>query len=168
MTASPIYQKAGTRNESMQHLLDLQKTLDCTVVTVSARSAVENYISKATEIVLEYEDDSLSISQNSTSPSAICYQYYMQQLRSTMDLSKRSGNRALQSECQKYMDQISDVYNDLGTWCASKLAVKLCRLMYKPEARRRLGIPADQSMKFNGAAAAFNSLLYRLIDLIHT
>ncbi|KAI8613638.1 hypothetical protein BC830DRAFT_1170089 [Chytriomyces sp. MP71] len=140
MTASPIYQKTSSMRDTLERLQELQNTLDCTIITVSDRTMLDGYVSRAKEYIIEYNprtsfliesidaslctvsarDHSVGAYMAFKSNSERFFAFYVSAL-----LRLEQLDPSLAESARKCLNLIRDVEIDLGIWCAGKLAMRL-------------------------------------------
>ncbi|KAI9366884.1 hypothetical protein DFJ73DRAFT_891325, partial [Zopfochytrium polystomum] len=165
MTASPIYQNASTREASVQRLTELQDTLDCSVITVSERSSVESFVSKAIETIVEYDDDLMLPTEYISTSGSKFLKYYLDQLERIRDELKLQSDSAEQCEdLNKNIDQVRQIQFELGSWCAGKLAMRFCKTLTglsKGAKRQKLSVEWKVSLDCEYLVISpFQSLLF--------
>ncbi|TPX64090.1 hypothetical protein SpCBS45565_g06135 [Spizellomyces sp. 'palustris'] len=136
MTASPIYQKAHTHQDSLLRLQELQTNIDCVVVTVADRKSLHAYVPNASESLVEYAPPSGDTSNTRLSntgaegtPSARYYAHYLDRLR---DLCQNFASKQKHEAAEKMgrnMEQIQAMEEELGPWLAGRAAEDLVRGM---------------------------------------
>ncbi|KAJ3184800.1 hypothetical protein HDU85_001479 [Gaertneriomyces sp. JEL0708] len=136
MTASPVYQKAGTHCESVWRLEELQRNLDCTVVTVADRASLANYVPRAVEQLVEYSEShfasssSLIVNGTLRGPDTLCIQYYRELLALLMARHSTLLTQNQQTQAEKLYGSVQQVIamkDDLGWYLAALAAEELLR-----------------------------------------
>ncbi|KAJ3087430.1 hypothetical protein HK102_011135 [Quaeritorhiza haematococci] len=146
MTASPIYQKATTRDASLEKMLELQRNLNCVVVTVADRSTLRGYVAKAVEVMVEYElaptndeggsnsfnvntasdgagmDSSTTLPNLKDTPAGRYLIHHYGKILDSLALAEANKEKAKIDEIKKTVNLVKQMYNDLGSWCAGKIA----------------------------------------------
>ncbi|KAI8822072.1 uncharacterized protein EV422DRAFT_495037 [Fimicolochytrium jonesii] len=143
MTASPIYQKTITRDESKFRLQELESNLDCKVVTVTDRSSLGDFIPRASETVVEYLESAdrdftyanpvnalEEVMQNpSLSQSTRCYHFWMARLTEEIQNSRDDDAADAADRLVRSQDQIRSMKIELGPWLAGKAAQEQIRAL---------------------------------------
>jgi superfamily II DNA or RNA helicase len=75
MTASPLAQSSAILNETLESLSQLQKIMDCSIVTIKDKRQLDGYYAVAKEQVIEF-DSSLRIQTSDNDPVKNYYEHY--------------------------------------------------------------------------------------------
>ncbi|KAI8917804.1 hypothetical protein DFJ77DRAFT_429006 [Powellomyces hirtus] len=147
MTASPIYQRVTTRNESFVRLKELQSNLGCVVVTVADRNTLQNYVPKAREVLVEYMESPRSTSADdgansggvdTPTPSMQYYDHWMQHVYSHVKRLESENKADLAEKLKRTIEQINTMKHELGFWLAGKAAEDTLRGAVDPRGRGAL------------------------------
>ncbi|TPX61642.1 hypothetical protein PhCBS80983_g00942 [Powellomyces hirtus] len=147
MTASPIYQRVTTRNESFVRLKELQSNLGCVVVTVADRNTLQNYVPKAREVLVEYmesprstsaDDGAISGGVDTPTPSMQYYDHWMQHVYSHVKRLESENKADLAEKLKRTIEQINTMKHELGFWLAGKAAEDTLRGAVDPRGRGAL------------------------------
>ncbi|KAJ3149694.1 hypothetical protein HDU86_006871 [Geranomyces michiganensis] len=145
MTASPIHQRVTTRDESFGRLKELQQNMGCVVVTVADRAALQEFIPKAAETIVEYEPASLVGATNTTpdvtsaTPSQRYYRYWLERVRTHWTVMKDDHDAAEATEkLRRTLEQLNLLERELGYWLAGKAAEDTMRAPIRAQQRKTL------------------------------
>ncbi|KAJ3014157.1 hypothetical protein HKX48_005310 [Thoreauomyces humboldtii] len=156
MTASPIYQRVNTRDESLLRLQELQQNLDCTVITVADRSSLTPYVPVASETLVEYAEPPVRPGYAAfgagvdLTPSMHYYAYWMTELEKLLSDISKDGKLPdeVADGLRRSRGQIIEMERELGYWLAGKAtedAVRGCKV-FNP-AHQRFIQPDDPHPK---------------------
>lgn len=80
MTASPLAQSSTRLEETLKSLSELQRVLDCTIVTIKDKGQLEGYYAVAKEQVIEYDSNQ----ENQSGEIFAFYKHYRDYLESCL------------------------------------------------------------------------------------
>ncbi|KAJ3245101.1 hypothetical protein HDU78_009940 [Chytriomyces hyalinus] len=127
MTASPIFQKSRTLEDSQARLVELQASLDCRIVTVSDRNSLDGFVSQAKEYLMEFNPQSYTLFDSiadgnplepGSTKAAAFFHFYVTALKRIEALEEVS----VADSVKKCLNLVKDLEIDLGVWCAGRLA----------------------------------------------
>ncbi|KAJ3235477.1 hypothetical protein HDU81_000420 [Chytriomyces hyalinus] len=127
MTASPIFQKSRTIEDSQARLVELQASLDCRIVTVSDRNSLDGFVSQAKEYLMEFNPQSYTLFdliadgnplEPGSTKAAAFFHFYVTALKKIEALEEVSVAESV----KKCLNLVKDLEVDLGVWCAGRLA----------------------------------------------
>ncbi|ORY53277.1 hypothetical protein BCR33DRAFT_191966 [Rhizoclosmatium globosum] len=174
MTASPIYQKTLTRDVAVSQLVELQKCLDCRIVTVKERGMLDGFVSKAKEYLIEYNpvaegmvyDKAISkndagdldwMEELTLSSSGKLFAYYVYVLNRIQAL-----DASLKESVGRCLTLVKELEIDLGVWCAGRVAMRLFNsICYNRKRAQTDDVKADSAIqKFHHlhSQTSFNSI----------
>ncbi|KAJ3109063.1 hypothetical protein HDU97_009181 [Phlyctochytrium planicorne] len=120
MTASPVCQRTSTKEVSIMKLAELQRNLDCAVVTALDRKSLLSYVPRTREFLIEYNDmvdPEPALQQKDPSPACLFYKHFNAMLLETLD-----SNPSFEACRDKWLNVVSSTLYELGIWCAGRMA----------------------------------------------
>jgi hypothetical protein len=134
MTASPVFQRAATREASLQLLNKLKQNLACSVVTITDRSVLKGFVASAKETLIEYsptvvpaEEDLMDLAGldlSTTTELPQLFQYYHRRLIELEAMGKLQNSSTIDSQVSakitKHLQMARFLRTSLGVWSAAR------------------------------------------------
>ena len=137
MTASPILSKVSTKQMSVEKLMELQRLLDATIITLRRGHALamEGYVSRAREEILEYDPTPPSshlpiFADTIIHSQSTAWVYYTYQISLLITFHNASLSLNTLQKFQKMVRLVGEMLSELGPWCAGRIAETYVRAVW--------------------------------------
>ena len=121
MTASPILAKFNTHESSVEKLKELQRNLDCLIMTVRDRAELDQFVARAKETIVEYGPAATALGRYQLDVGgefkATCvldiYRFYVGAM---IQLRNASANRDTLTKLDRMIKTVQEVKCEIGLW----------------------------------------------------